>query len=331
MGRRYSRQWVVGAITGVICLCGLTRTGHAFHGVEVGGSVPAFSLTGIDGEKVAVSGGGQVMVLAFVRQGQEKSTEALGALQELSAGHTGQVAVVAVVANPGEGDAAAWARGAGAAFPVLLDTDGAAYGLYGVRVMPSTGVVKADGTLTGIVDGFTRRTGDEIEHLIQVALGFASADEPVAGADPVSAKSDARKSAERSLEKAKLLLKRKMGDKAVGSAEEAVAADDEYGDAHVFLGEILLDLGDDNAAKALPHFEKALALDPKSMAAKIGLARVRSVQGDTQGAVVLLQQAAMLNPRPEKVYYELGRVYERAEDYQHAVEAYRQALDRLLH
>ena len=44
----------------------------------------------------------------------------------------------------------------------------------------------------------------------------------------------------------------------------------------------------------------------------------------------MLQQAVMLNPRPEKVYYELGRVYERAGDYQKAVEAYRKALERLL-
>ena len=332
MGRRTNRKWGVTAIAALICLCGMARTGQAFQRVENGSQIPAFSLTGIDGGAVAVAEGGQVIVLAFVRQGQEKSTQVLGALVGLASRHADQVTVVAVVANPDEGDAAAWARGAGADYPVLLDTRGEGYGLYGVRVMPSTGVVRADGTLAGTVDSFTRRTGDEIEHLIQVALGLVSADESSAvDADPVPAKSDARKAAERSLEKAKLLLKRKMGRKAVASAMEAVAADGEYGAARMFLGEVLLDLGDEHAGEALPHFEKALELDPKSLAAKVGVARVKSVQGDTQGAVALLQQAAMLNPKPEKVYFELGRVYERAGDYRKAVEAYRKALERLLH
>ena len=331
MGGRNSRQWVVAAIGMVIGLWGWPGAGQAFHGVDSGSAIPAFSLAGLDGEKVSVSGGGQVIVLSFVRQGQEMSTEALGALQELASRHAGQVTAVAVVTNPTEGDAAAWARGGGVEFPVLLDTDGSVYGLYGVRVMPSTGVVKADGTLVGTVDSFNRRSRDEIEHLIQVALGLASAEEPVEEAASSPEKSDARKSAERSLEKAKLLLKRKMGDKAVASAEEAVAADGEYGDARVFLGEMLLDLGDEHAAKALPHFEKALQLDPKAVEAKVGLARVKSVQGDTPGAVTLLEQAVMLNPKPEKIYFELGRIHERAGDYQKAVESYRKALERLLH
>jgi predicted TPR repeat methyltransferase len=46
--------------------------------------------------------------------------------------------------------------------------------------------------------------------------------------------------------------------------------------------------------------------------------------------VELLEQAALLNPKPEKVYFELGRVHERAGEYPEAVQAYRKALERLL-
>jgi tetratricopeptide (TPR) repeat protein len=331
MNRRYTKRWGIAVAMAGLCLWGPAATGHAFQRVAEGDAIPAFSLASVDGGEVAVAGGGgQVIVLAFVRQGQEKSTQALGTLKDLAARHADQVTVVAVVANPDAGDATAWAHAAGVDFPVLLDAGGDVYGLYGVRVMPSTGVIKTDGTLAGTADGFTRRYDDEIEHLIQVALGNASADAPEAGAEAVPPTSDARKAAERHLEKARLLVKRRMGGKAVASAEEAVTADGEYGAARVFLGELLLDEGDENAAKALPHFEKAFELEPKSVAAQVGLARVKSLQGDTQGAVELLERAAMLNPKPEKVYFELGRVHERAGQYPQAVEAYRKALERLL-
>jgi tetratricopeptide (TPR) repeat protein len=279
---------------------------------------------------VAVAGGEQAIVLIFVRQGQEKSSQALAALQPLARKYPETLAVVAVIANPGEGDAAGWAAQAGVGYPVLLDAAGEAYGLYGVRVMPSTGVIRPDGTLAGTADGYTRQYAEEVEGLVRSALGLAPAAGQADAAEPAVAKSEQRTLAERNLEKAKLLLKRKMGEKAADSAEEAVAADGEYLEARLFLGDLLLDLSDDNAAKALPHYEKALALDPKSMEAKVGLARVKSIQGDTAGAVELLEQAALLNPKPEKVYFELGRVHERAGEYPEAVQAYRKALERLL-
>lgn len=331
MSTRHGKRWLAGVLGATLCLSGWSGLGLAFQAVQTGSKIPTFTLTGIDGGQVSVSAGGeQVIVLAFVRQGQEKSTDALAELQKLSADHPDQVAVVAVVVNPGEGDAAAWARGAGAGYPVLLDTDGAVYGLYGVRVMPSTGVAKADGTLVGTDDGFTRGFRDEIEHLIQVALGNAQAGEAADTASAEPAKSEARKLAERDLEKAKLLVKRKMSDKAVGSAEAAVAADGEYVAARVFLGELLLESGGEDGAKAQAHFEKALELEPKNLEAKVGMARVKALAGDTASAIALLEQAVLLNPKPERVYYELGRIHESSGDFQQAVEAYRKALERLL-
>ena len=214
---------------------------------------------------------------------------------------------------------------------MLLDNGGDVYGSYGVLMMPTTGIVKPDGTLAGTVNGYTRAFDDEVERLTRVALGLISA-EDAAGAvvDPTAMKTEQRKKAERSVEKARLLQKRKMTAKALAAAEEAVALDGEYAAGRVLLGGMLLAASEDNAADALVHFEKALQLDPNSIDAKVGVAQVKSIQGETDAAVTLLQNAAMLNPKPEKVYFELGRVYERAGDYQNAVEAYRKALERLL-
>jgi tetratricopeptide (TPR) repeat protein len=165
-----------------------------------------------------------------------------------------------------------------------------------------------------------------------VALGLATAAEERTKIEVASgpATTEERKEAERHLGKARILVKRKMKEKAVAAAENAVSADPSYVDAQVFLGTLLLDLSDENADKAQAYFEKALKLAPRNVDAKVGVARVKSLQGDTDGAVSILEDAVRLNPKPEKIYYELGLVHERAQQYQEAVEAYRKALERLL-
>ncbi len=97
------------------------------------------------------------------------------------------------------------------------------------------------------------------------------------------------------------------------------------------LGRLLLDASDANADEAKAHFDKALALAPKDVDAKIGSARVKALKGDFDGAVATLEDAAKLNPKPEKVHYQLGLVYEKAGKNEQAAEAYRKALERLLH
>jgi len=304
---------------------------HGFRNVPEGGKAPDFTLKGLDGKTVSLgSHAGKAVVLAFVRQGQERSAEALADLAKLDRALAERALVVSVVLNPAEGDAAQWVSPLGVTFPVLLDDAGEAYGLYGVMVAPSTGVIAPDGTFRGEVGSHTAGYLGEVEDLVREALGIAAPKAEAATAEASPGKTEERKSAERHLEKARLLLKRKMADKAVAAAEEAVAADPTYADAHVTAGELLLDLSDDRADEALGHFEKALALSPKDVGAKVGVARVKGVKGDHEAAAEMLLSAAKINPKPEKLYYELGRVYERAGQFEQAVGAYRKALERLL-
>jgi len=329
-GRTWKRGWVRVVLTGALVITA-AAPGLAFRHVQEGAKAPEFSLKTTDGTVVALSGlQGKAVVLAFVRQGQERSAEALADLAKLDPALAAKSAVVAVVINPGEGDAAQWAARAGAKFPVLLDEAGDVYGLYGVLVAPSTGVLAPDGTFRGEVGSHTAAYRGEVEHLLRVALGMAAEQESAGEASSGPAKTEERKVAERDLEKAKLLLKRKMADKALGAAREAVKADPTYGEAHVVLGQLLLDVSETNGDEALGHFEKALALSPKDADAKAGSARVKSIKGDHEGAAKILEAAVQLNPKPEKLYYELGRVYERAGQFEKAVGAYRKALERLL-
>jgi tetratricopeptide (TPR) repeat protein len=52
-------------------------------------------------------------------------------------------------------------------------------------------------------------------------------------------------------------------------------------------------------------------------------------KGDTDKALEYFQSALKLNPKPEKVYYEMGKAYEKKGDLNQAVESYKLALKRL--
>ncbi len=329
MGGRAVRVAAV-VLAGALLVLGGVGRSWAFRAVKEGSPAPALSLPSVGGDTVNLASfKGKSVVVAFVRQGQGKSLEAVKALTEVAGTFGDRVAVVAVLVNPDAGDPAAWAREAQVSFPVLLDADRTAYARYGVVVVPSTGVLDPEGGLVGEVGGYTHGYRDAVDRLVRTALGEQVAETAeVAASGP--AKSPERKAAERQLQKARLLVKRRMADKAVSAARAAVEADDTYAEAHALLGSLLLEESDGNADEAATHFHRALELDPKSTEAKVGLARVRSILGDYDGAVAELEKAVRLTPRPERLYYELGRIHERAGRYERAVEAYRKALERLL-
>lgn len=327
-----ARRWAAWTVAvGVLAAAGPGEV-LAFRNVKEGAKAPDFTLSSTAGEALALSSlQGKAVVLALVRQGQDRSADVVADLARLDPSLAEEAAVVAVVLNPADGDAAAWAYQGGAKFPVLLDTSGEVYGLYGVVVTPSTGVLAPDGTFRGEVGSHTASYRRQVEQLLRVALGQAAPGEPPEEAASGPAKSEERKAAERELEKARLLLKRKMTDKALAAARQAVQSDPSYAQAHVVLGNLLLETSEaEGAGDALGHFEKALELSPKDVEARAGTARVKSIRGEHEEAARILEGAAQINPKPEKLYYELGRVYERAGQLDRAVGAYRKALERLL-
>ncbi|MBI5014626.1 MAG: redoxin domain-containing protein [Deltaproteobacteria bacterium] len=311
----------------------LPSTAEAFRSLKEGAPAPDFTLKSTKGDDVSLgSFKDKAVVLAFVRQGQDKSDKVLKALSSLDEALAAKSQVLIVVANPSEGDAAAWAGKSGGSLTVLLDPGEDVYAKYGALVAPATGVIKPDGTFLAEVAGYSASYKDEVEGLLKVGLGLATAEQVKAEAEKakVGDTPEARKAAERELDKARLLVQRKMRDKALEPAKQAVASDDTYAPAHAFLGRLLLDESDANADEALTHFDRALELAPKDVEAKIGAARVKALKGDIDGAVSLLEDAAKLNPKPERVYYQLGLVYEKGGQNEKAAEAYRKALEKLI-
>ena len=319
----------LGMVLAVVVALGAGTAAHGFRKVGPGDPAPDFTAPTVDGGTVSLGAlRGRAVVLTFLRLGQEKSRKAAKALEEVAAAFPERVRVVAVIVNSEEGDPKAWAGELGIPYPVAVDAGRDVYGTYGVLVVPSTGVIDPRGRFVGQIGGYTGAFADDLTGLVRKALG-EEVEQAEARAERPE-KSHERKLAERHLQKARVLLKRRMKKKALEAARRAVEADPSYGEAHVVLGTLLLDLSEDNAGEAEAHFRKALEANPRSIGARVGLARVLSIRGEHDKAVEALQKAARLSPRPERIYYEIGRVYERAGEYERAVEAYRKALERLL-
>ncbi len=326
-GSRVVRR--LGMLVVVAAALGVGTTAHAFRNVRTGEPAPDFTAPTVDGQSISLGAlKGKAVVLSFLRLGQEKSRKAAKALQEVAAAFPERVRVVAVLVNPEAGDPGAWVEGLGITYPVAVDARRDVYGTYGVVVAPSTGVIDPQGRFSGEIGGYTSAFRDELIRLVRRALG-EEVEEAEARA-PRDEKSHERKLAERHLQKARVLLKRRMKKKALEAARKAVEADPSYAEAQVLLGTLLLDASEDNADEAEAHFRKALEASPRNTGAQVGLARVLSIRGEHEKAVEALEKAARLSPRPERIYYEIGRVYERAGDYEKAVGAYRKALERLL-
>lgn len=325
---------VIGGLAGLALLLAGATPAAAFRNLKEGAAAPEFTLKSTKGEDVSLASfKGKAVAIAFLKQGQDKSEKVLKALGGMDADLAAKSQVLGIIVNPTEGDAAAWVEKAGGgSVTVLLDPGEEVYGKYGGMVTPATGVVKPDGVFVGEVASYSASFKDEVQGLLKVGLGLATAEQIKADAEKgkVADTPEARKAAERELEKARKLIERKMKDKALEAAKAAVSSDDTYAPAHAMTGKLLLDASEANADEAMSHFEKALALAPKDVDAKIGVARVKAVKGDYDGAVATLEDAVKLNPKPEKVYYQLGLVQEKAGKNEKAAEAYRKALEKLL-
>lgn len=297
----------------------------AFRGLKVGDACPEFVLKTPAGEERALSSlRGKVAVVVFANQGQQKSEQALEALSALKPEIAAKCNVLVVVGNGDEGDLSTWrARWAGRA-TVVVDPSRETFHRYGVFVAPATAVVRADGVFQGEVSGYSPAFPAELERLVRDASGEAGGDrsEPWVEAP---GRGEARKETQNARV---LAAKRRLGE-AVEAARRAVAADGSFAGAHSVLGNLLLDVSDDNRGEASAAFQRAKELNPKDGDAQVGVARVKALGGDWAGAVALLEEAAKLNPKPQAVWYRLGTVYQRAGNDEKALEAFRKAFARM--
>jgi len=303
---------------------------QAFRNLHEGDVAPGFKLQTITGQDVEYAAPPEVaVVLSFVRIGQDKSEAVMRELARLDPAIMEKTQILALVTNPQDGDVAAWVKGLGVTFPVLIDKNEEVYAKYGVMVAPQTAIMSPDGKLKGEVGSHTADFKSLVETKLREVLGMpALEDKSAAVAKDLSPE---RKKAVRELQKASVLIKRKMKNKAIPQVKEAVASDPTYIEAQLVLTELLLDEGGpENIAEAEKGVAKAMELEPTNHGVKLAQARVKSAKGDYDGAVLILEEAAKISPKPTRMLYYLGRMHQDAGKFDKAAEAYRRALEKVL-
>lgn len=120
-------------------------------GAEPGMNAPHFSLTGSNGEEIALSAyAGQPVVVNFLATWCANCMEEMDALQAVSASG---VQVVGVNLRESAGTVQELIASSGATFPIALDTTGKVTRAYKIVNLPGTVVLKADGTISTVIRG----------------------------------------------------------------------------------------------------------------------------------------------------------------------------------
>jgi TolB-like protein/Flp pilus assembly protein TadD len=109
-------------------------------------------------------------------------------------------------------------------------------------------------------------------------------------------------------------------------AERAVALDPQLADAHIALGKVYLNLGQDYAT-AKQEFDMARTLDPENAVVLFWSADSALAASDLANAMQFLRQAAHKDPLDGEIYLSLGDTYNYAGRFVEAEKSYRKALD----
>jgi TolB-like protein len=111
-----------------------------------------------------------------------------------------------------------------------------------------------------------------------------------------------------------------LGERALASAERAVALAPDFGDAHAALGRIRRNISLDFTG-AGAEYDRALALAPGSWEVQFGAAVQSALVGHFEPALVGAQRATSLDPRAWRSYYVQGETLFWARQYGEAIAA----------
>ncbi len=135
---------------------------------KIGNVAPDFTLTGVDGRKVTLSGlRGRIVVLTFFASWCHPCEEDMPALQRAQDDNAGRVTVVGVNYQDFPNDTKAFVQRLGVTFPALVEdsSDNPVARQYDVHTMPDTLFIDAQGVVRDRVFGQTST------HDLERALG----------------------------------------------------------------------------------------------------------------------------------------------------------------
>lgn len=321
----------LGLLTAVVAASVAAQSSEALRNVKIGDPLPDFSVSGLDGRTYTLAGcKDKVLLLLFVRPEQERSLAALLTVQRLAAQVQGAaVTVLAVSSDEKGGDYfKRVAADNGLTLPIALDPGRKMYGALGLVVTPTTLLVDPKGIhrfeLPHVPPDYERSLA------IHLDLLLGRIDQKTHDERLQQIRQDAN--AWNDTVQTRMAYAQTLNDR--GAFDEAIpvwqALQKQKDNAQVAAGLATAYLGLDrldDAAACLKPFAEEQPLPP---VLNLPLARLEARRGRDEEAERFLQAALKISPQKAAILFELGRLYERRDRCDLAVDCYRKALEEVL-
>jgi thiol-disulfide isomerase/thioredoxin len=155
------------------CLCLFAAAGGAAHALEAGEAAPALKLSGLAGEQ-QLPVAGKVTYVDFWASWCGPCRKSFPWMNEMQRKYAAQgLAIVGVNLDQERADADAFLQKIPAEFPIAFDPSGDAPTRYGVKGMPTSVLVGADGKVLEVHAGFNETDAAALESMIRSHLGAA--------------------------------------------------------------------------------------------------------------------------------------------------------------
>ena len=189
-------------------------------------------------------------------------------------------------------------------------------------------MVGADGTVQWVRAGYGYDFIAGLRVQLRKALGLATDNDASVHVETLQ-NASARARRETHVQLARTLARRGRAGPAADELQKAYDLDPNATDVALELGEMLCRAGRSEAALKVATAAKVKTGpdEARSLLIRGWAMRQRKQLDDAES---LLKRALELNPRSARVLYELGRVYESAENAQKALECYRRGLAEVL-
>ncbi len=313
--------------------------------IHIGTGMPQFSAADIAGQKFEYAhGGGKPLMAVFLSVGHEKSDRAAADVKKIVAKLAGKAdafRTVLVITYPSSGlstagsepngppPATTFDKYAADGFTVLPDPEYKIWGKFGIIATPTVVISDTDDKVLWVEAGYGYDFAPVVRARLYQALGLEDASQAEqAGQVKTVANNTVSARAKRHLHMAELLKKKGRTKSALREIEKAHQLDPNSMPVTLELGWMYCQTGDPAAAiKAIGKVKGANRLEKSKLAFVSGWAH--RLSGDLDTAQEHLLEAIKNNPRLDRAYFELGRVYQARKEFEKAAKAYLKALSRI--
>ncbi len=311
--------------------------------IHVGAHMPQFSAIDIAGQCFEYAhGGGKPLMAVFLSDGRQKSDCAAVDVEKIVAELVNKAdAFQALLVieypsssplpqGPADPNSPAPAKPfdeyARKGFTVLPDTEYKIWGKFGIIATPTVVISDADDKVLWVEAGYGFDFAPVVQARLYQALGLEDASHAEqAGQVKTVANDTVSARAKRHLHMAELLKKKGRIKSAIREIEKAHQLDPNSVPVALELGQLYCQTGNPTAAiKAIGKVKGANRLEKSKLALVMGWAH--RLSGDLDAAQKHLLEAIGNNPRLDRAYFELGRVYHEKKDFENAAKAYFKAL-----